>query len=338
MINESFKKRLIMKMNKKYISLLLSAVAIIVVASCNYKEENELDGKGINMVRLRGTPDAYGVNTVVTAYNAVPETRTVLELNRDAISAGELNTSMTINFEIDTTIWTDENIALDTVTGVPYTLLPAENYTLNVPGLSGNTLTFGPGEANKPVELTINPEGLDFTLLYGIPIRLSNPSDGYVLQEAKQTVILQIIVKNSYDGKYTVTGTMVDATAPQLGPYLPSWEALMVTAGPNSVYVIDNTYSGQVYHPIFDNNAVAPSVYGNFGLVFEFNSDGSGEILNFENYYNDPAPRHRTAHLVSGSYDPATKSMDIVYTMNQDNLANPVRSTFTEHWAYKGAR
>ncbi|HVU93812.1 MAG TPA: DUF1735 domain-containing protein [Puia sp.] len=149
-------------------------------------------------------------------------------------------------------------------------------------------------------------------------------------------VTLVVQVKNQYDGEYTVTGSMVDyANGTLTGPY--PWDVYLITKSATQAQLFDNDYTGGIYHKILSNGA--DSYYGAFGLQFNF--DVNGNVTSVVNVYGQPSSNGRSATLdPSGinKFDPATKTLDVKYWMDQPSVITPHRVSFTEHFEYVGPR
>jgi hypothetical protein len=367
------------KMKGAIASLL---IGLAVMASCVKQDVNAVDGVGSSYVRLdvlSTISNVIGWNIGVTAMDASPHTQTVFIIHRDAISNADLNKSVTVDFALDPTYLTNYNQAAQhiydtayvndsirvynsnggdgvaaaaaadayasSVAPVQYQLLPASIYSFTADGLSGSTLTFGPGEFIKELAIKIDPSTLSFTTNYALPLTLSNPTGvkisgdnpaGAVGQAAVE-LINQIIVKNQYDGEYAVTGTLVDTVVPTIdGSCSYPMDVYLITNSATEVILYDKAFGE--YHSICSGGGV--SYYGNVGVVIDF--DANYNVTGVHNLYTDPLPRGRTLELdPSGvnKYDPATKTLQIKYWLNQANLSAPYhRTSFDETFTYKGAR
>ncbi len=358
-------------------------MGLAFLGSCIKEDVNAVDGVGTSYVRLdvlTAITNVIGFNVGVTAMDASPHTQTAFIIHRDAISNGDLNKSVTVDFALDPTYLTNYNKAAQLVYdtafvndstrvynsngGDPvdaaakatayasslappqYQLLPAGIYSFVADGLSGNTLTFAPGEFTKELSIKIDPSTLSFTTNYALPLTLSNPTGvkisgdnpaGAVGQAAVE-LLNQIIVKNQYDGEYSVAGTLVDTVVPTIdGSCAYPMDVYLITNAANEVILYDKAIGGE-YHSICSAGGL--SYYGNVGVVIDF--DTNGNVTGVHNLYTDPLPRGRSLELdPSGvnKYDPATKTLQIKYWLNQANLSAPYhRTSFDETYTYKGAR
>ena len=296
--------------------------------ACLTVEENAIDGLGENYVRIK---DAENEITVVS-FPVVPGTasRTLINFFRDAISESALNQPVNIKLALDNQVITDYN----TVHKTAFEPLPTSLYTTDA-----LEFTLGAGEFSKVVKLSLDPTKLDLSKKYAIGVTITD-AGGLKIREGKKSAIYQILAENRFDGRYEVTGTMVDfSNATLVGEYPLKWD--LVTNGANQVIVYDVDYTGTPTHII--GTASGLSQYGGFGLIVNFKADNTVESI--WNFYGS-APNYvssngRSAELdPSGEnkWDPATKTINIKYWMNQPSVITPHRVSFNEKWAFISKR
>ena len=136
---------------------------------------------------------------------------------------------------------------------------------------------------------------------------------------------------NTWDGHYTVTGTLVDIVVPTIGPDNPM-DMNLVTINASKSYAFSNLY-GVPYHPIL--SGASQSVYGNVAMIFTFD-EATNDVIAVDNYYEDAPPRHRQLKIDDtgiNHYDPATKVLQVKYILTQDDCGCD-RTTFTETWTF----
>ena len=148
-------------------------------------------------------------------------------------------------------------------------------------------------------------------------------------------VVADLPIVNKYEGSYTVTGTVVDIQNAGITGRFP-WNVYLNTTGASQVTVTDLDYTEGYYHAIL--NGGSDSYYGNFGVVFNF--DSNNNVTSVVNYYGQPSSNGRSAELdPSGinKWDPATKVLKVKYWMNQTGLndANGHRTYFDETYTLK---
>jgi hypothetical protein len=214
------------------------------------------------------------------------------------------------------------------VTAAGLTLLPANSYTLP-------TLEFEipAGTKELTIPITINKANLDLSQSYGLGLKIAEVSEG-VISELAKSIVVNVLVKNKYDGHYRVTGTMTDLTSSALTGYYPM-DADLETAGADAVLMFHHYFSPGYGHPILSGTSL--SYYGGFVPVFIF--DANNNVVAVVNGYGQGTNNRWGALDPTGvnKYDPATKTLRVSYTMNQPN-ATTVRTKFNETWTYLGPR
>ncbi len=223
-----------------------------------------------------------------------------------------------------------------TETGEPiyteYIMLPDSVYT--IPSL---TVTIPKGTLDADFVFPVNSLKMTLDLNYLIPFEIESVSGdpNAVIADNLKSVLLNVQLKNRFDGVYKTEGKMVDITSASLTGYYP-WETALVTTGANQVLLYDNEgILGTPGHVIKSGDAF--SSYGEFGLIINF--DANNVVTSVANYYGDPSPtRARSAVLdPSGEnkYDAATKTLKIKYWMYQ---GGSMRTSFDETYTFKEAR
>jgi hypothetical protein len=326
--------------NKIAAFLMLSAV---LFASCKKVEiPSQLGDRGQTIVKIANASDAgLGNNYALINVDYVTTSQTVLllDLRRDVPNSAELAKSLTVTIVLDTTLINkynlDNSAALDTLSRALYSIVGA------TPGATYGTwnVTFAPGEFAHPVYITV-PNAQLISLLtrhaWGFTLYVAtDATDAGRVAFDKRSIVVEIGAKNKYDGKYKITGTMVDYLNPAfVGLYPLNWD--VITTGQYTDDVYDNVNLGVPGH-LFDN-AGTPTYYGEFGLSLTFDP-ATDFISNLVNYYGCPSPgRARCAVLDPGGlnrFNNSDHSIDITYWLTQGG-AN--RTLFTEHWAYTGPR
>lgn len=212
-------------------------------------------------------------------------------------------------------------------------IMPAAN--LQIPSATV-TIPKG-GRVSNTFSVKIKTTGLDPAKAYGLAFTIKGVGKaGVGVPSNLRTVVFKFAIKNKYDGVYEVTGSMVDnANSALTGKYPLNWE--LRTTGPNTVAVFDRDYGTQT-HLILNGGGL--SQYGSFGLNMTFDN-ATNAIISVVNSYGQPSSNGRSAALdPSGvnTYDPATKTIKIKYSMLQPSVIAGVRTSFTETWVWKKAR
>lgn len=195
-----------------------------------------------------------------------------------------------------------------------------------------NVVTIPKGSNTGYLQVKFKPSsiiGRDWAFGFGIS---SLDKAGYTISGNLSSGVVAILIKNKYDGKYEVTGSLVDVVNPALsstpdGPYPFEVELRTTGANSNAMWA-----SGIDYGHFIGGN----SYYGSFSPVFTIDPVTS-KITSVTNYFGQPSGNNRSAEIdatVDYIYN-ADKSFDIKYVMKQGG-AN--RTTFVEHFTYVGPR
>jgi hypothetical protein len=215
--------------------------------------------------------------------------------------------------------------------GTNYSVPTSSMYTILNPG---NVVTIPKGSYVGYLQIKFKPSsflGGDYALGYSIK---SIDKQGYTISSNLKDGVVAIAIKNKYDGRYTVTGTMVDLTNSALTGYYPlNWELVTTSGSTNSVYDEDTHTQTHLI-----NSSGSLSQYGSFGLNLTFDPN-TNKIINIVNSYGQPASNGRSAGLDPtgvNAWDPVTKTIKIKYFLLQPG--STVRTTFDETWKYVGPR
>ncbi|MGQ9619784.1 MAG: DUF1735 domain-containing protein [Bacteroidales bacterium] len=319
---------------------LITGVAILasIVISCIPKTESMGDA-GQTLIKLH--PDGFNL----VALDAVStEQRAVLfEVRRDAHSEAALSSLTTVVLQKDDALLD----AYNTKNGTAFIPLP-ESLGITIPAADANgkvTLEFVAGDFTKGLVVKVpDATQFDFAEQYGLAYKILSVSGTGKISEAISTeVVVQVLVKNKYDGVYTVTALspMVDVLNANLTGYYP-FTYKLETSGSHSCLCFDSEIWGDYMHPIMSGSNI--SGYGSFGLEVFFDPSGNGDIINLMNPWGNPPSSTRMPVLdPSGvnKWDPVTHDIQIKYWMIQPSLIpDPphIRVYFDEYWTYKGPR
>lgn len=215
-------------------------------------------------------------------------------------------------------------------------VLPANSFT--IPSLS--TVVAKGNRLSDMFKIVLTTDLLpDPTAVYGVGFTISSVSKaGVKIPQNLKNVLFLFTVKNKYDGRYTVTGTMVDAASASLTGYFPMTYD-MITAGAKVVDGFDPVVWDDYFIPIRSGGAL--SGYGGFSPSFTF--DDNNNIVSVVNVYGQPSSNGRYAELdPSGEnkWDPVTKTIKVKFFMFQPAavpLPDP-RVKFDWTMTYKGPR
>lgn len=269
------------------------------------------------------------VSVTITAARATTDLKVTLKLDFDAVA--KYNAQLAAD-----AIAAGDTLDDGTADFDPFDLFPDSLYT--IPSMVVNI-----PKGTKDVDFTIkvNTSKMSLSDNYILPVVIESVEGdpNAVISDNIKSLLWYIQAKNRFDGHYTVTGEMVDATnAGLVGPY--PWDVYLVTQGANQVAIYDNEYTHDLYHKIKSSNGdgtFSDSYYGVFGVLITIGADN--KVTSVVNIYGQPASNGRSAELdPSGEnvWDPEKKELKVKYWMNQPGPTH--RTSFTETFKYVGSR
>lgn len=324
-----------MKLNSiKVLSLVVAAA--LSLTSCVKNEQGEFNSSGSTLVKLpQGSEEK-----VALALDFKPgfQDLVLLDVRRDAPTSADLQKAVVVTIKNDPSIVAAYNSAH----GANYIALPSAAYTVD-PGNPFNgtewTVTFNPGEHAKPILIKLDASKLDLSQKYALGFTITNATAGAKISNGLQSAMIEVGVKNKYDGQYRVTGTMVDAANATLTGYFPQ-DVDLITTGEASVVMVPWDL-GIPGHLILSGTSL--SYYGSFGPVFTFDL-ATNKVISVTNSYGQPASNTRSAEVdPSGAnvWDASTKDLRVKYFMKQPSvITSPpnIRVYFDELFDYLGPR
>jgi hypothetical protein len=282
----------------------LAAAAISFFAACDKNDDGTLNGAGQTIVKL---PEGLE-EKVARALDFKPGLTDVvlLDVRRDAPNSGELNKTLVVKIKNDPSIVAAYNAAH----GSSYVALPAAAYTVDPSNpFNGTewTVTFNPGEHAKPLLIKLDPTKLDLAQQYALGFTITDAS-GAKISDGQSSAMVEVGVKNKYDGKYSVVSGTVTR---YLSPGVPANDALsgdlagnpdvtMVTVGANTVEIIGlNWAAAQGGVGGINNLRATVDPATNLVTVFAL---GNATLANWAGHVN--------------RYDPATKTFYLAFRWN----------------------
>lgn len=309
-------------MNFKNISAkaLLPIFAVILFFGCKKPAiVEQAEGKGSTIIRA--TPEG-GFKLVSLDLSTTSQTFAVLDVYRDANSEEALNSVTHVVITEDPTLLT---------TG--YTALPSSSFMADPANPKvGNsyTLTFNPGEFYKQVKITIpNASLLDPNKKYGMGFKLSAvDNNGKISATSDQKVLVEVGLKNKWDGVYTVLSGFVQRyTAPGVptvgdalnGSVAGQADLILTTVGANTIEITNLRWATPSTSTVagIDNLRATIDPVTNEVTMFAL---GNSTLANWETKEN--------------RYDPLTKTFYLNFRWNP--LTN--RREYSIAIKYKGPR
>ena len=320
-------------------TIILLVTAALNLSSCLKDSKFYVNvSQGVPLVELPLEARNLPGNLVAEAL-PISATPQVIQVAVNLASTNTLSNPVTVTLGLDTTAVTTYNHAngLDTGGNVPYTLLPAADYSIpsyQVIIPAGQHLVYFNINVNTNL---INPSGL-----FILPIKITN-GGGQQISNYNE-LLLAVGAKNPYDGIYTVTGTLTDKHQDVTDATITgSWRTLktvyLETTGPGN----DAFYDPNLGFAHAIEVSGAANGYGSFAPVFTF---GGSTITGVTNYYGQYSGSHlRSAVLdptgvnkfTSGSPGQAGSVFQVTYIMDEGNPGAP-RTTFVETFTYQGPR
>lgn len=140
---------------------------------------------------------------------------------------------------------------------------------------------------------------------------------------------------NKFDGRYTISGTLVDKTDSRISN--PAGEEYHLKTISNTEIEMFSPKLGISGHIIL--NIANLSYYSKFSVIVQFDP-ATNKVVSVRNGYGQPSDNGRSAVLdPSGvnSWDPVTKNIKIKYWMDEAGVTGH-KAAFDETWTYIGAR
>ncbi len=292
---------------RKVLLRLFSILSISLVISC--EKENEpfppVSNVEKNVILL---PDGGNLVTKALEISSTIATYDILRIDRNTITAGELNKTQVVKIAKSNSILSDFSGAEVKELMSDYYQTPAEN------PFDGQfwTVTFQPGEKTKYLKLNIKT--LDITSLgrVGIGFQIAEAENAQI-SASKNQVAVEISAKNKWDGVYgiryklfhptnaniTGTGSISEWEFPSSGPTSIDWDFATV--------FIDFSSGGLSYF----GDAAGPSLQ----VRITVNPDNTVSLSNV-------GPRAAALSFpplivpagVTNRYDPVAKKFYIAYT------------------------
>jgi hypothetical protein len=278
-----------------------------------------VSGKGVGF-NLEGGSSNFktaGINAQTTPQQVDPSVMTLALYASSTVAEEDVH----VHVAYDPTLIDDYN----TANGTQIVPLDPSVYTIQ-------TLdpVIAKGTQNTTLDVSVNSTAtLDPITVYGVAFRITSVDAGYTIAENMKTIIVQILIKNRFDGVYEVKGTALRIVngAPDAalsGPITP-YEADYSTSGANSVQHEGSFHWGNW------TTAGGSSLPGGYEPNIEFDPT----TLNVVSVSSlNGAISGQTGTSYNQYYDPATKKMYYEFTWG----AGPTARLMTIEATYLRAR
>lgn len=290
----------------KRISFMALAVLLISQTSC-------LKDKGFDNQEY-GIKDPSSASAVGIGFNLLNKTnykRTVgvlisdqpQQIDGDAVmlalySSSKADKDIHVKVAVDPTILDDYN----TANGTTIPPLSASDYTIVTDAV------IPAGQQYAPVKITIpSTVGISADNSYGIGLKILSADAGYTIASNMNKTLVEVVIKNQYDGDYISNGYFYHPSAPRGITERPK---TLATVNATSVWTELGDLGGAGYFAIFDVNPATNAV-----TVRQY--PGSVSIVDFGAGLPTTSPGY-TAQWANSSecnniYDPATESFKVRY-------------------------
>lgn len=307
---------------KKIASITL-LMALIIIAGTGCLKDKGYDNNEYGINDPNNSPAGVGFiqgirYKTTVGLNLSPDPQTISnELTIALLSGKPAQADITVKLELDPAIVTDYNAQFGT------SILPLDPSLYSLPSLdvvipAGQKL--GNAVLNVPSTISLDPNET-----YGLGFKIVN-AGGFVIASNENRVLLEIGLKNKYDGIYGLFGYHNRPPATTYGFPYTNVEMHMVTSGPSDVVfywpLVDDfghpigvgpnnslSWYGPVIQPVIRFDPVTNVVTD----VYNYNP-GGGVTLTL---YTGPIP-------TNNYYDPATKKIYVAWQYNN----NPDRAFF----------
>jgi hypothetical protein len=315
---------------KLYIkTAFLSLAAMAMLSSCLKDNAHYVDFADTKpLVEIPQVTGVVGTGEFqAEAFNIV-SAPTPLNLLINVAAPQPLKTALNVKLSVDAAALT----AYNTAKGTSYVLLPPADYS------SSLAVTIPANTYQANLVININTSVIDPSQSYVLPLTITD-GGGQQISNYK-TILYNIQVKNKYDGVYTVTGTLVDATTASITGDFPNTVSL-ITQGATTVAYADSTGSAASFKHLIYSGGL--SSYGEFAPVFTFDPT-TNKVTSVVNYYGQPsATRFRAAVLdptgtngfISGTPGTTGAVFEVKYIMTQSGNN---RTYFDETYTLTGGR
>ena len=293
----------------------------VLITSC---EKTELkDGGGKTLVKIKDG----GGDPVVLAIDVNPPTEIlqIADIRKDPASQADANSATTVTI-------TNTQAVLDSVNtanGTSFELLPTAAYTFTAPsGVTANgstwTINLAAGELARVISINLNKSQLNFSKSYAFGLKITNSTVGSP-SLGSGIYIVNVIVKNKYDGKYELTFKNYHPTS-NPGYTGDVVDVEMHTTGASSVKIYWPDEGG------YYNPAVLGGTLTAFGAQEpNYTVNETTNAVTVQNSYPGAVTFYTMAAGYVSQYIPATKTFDVKWGYNYDP-GGVFNSSTTREW------
>jgi Domain of unknown function (DUF1735) len=288
---------------KNYIKIaIVSFTAMALFSSC-LKDSRYVDFAGSpNVIEFPAVANLGQLQTIAVTAAATPTATNPILVNLASPTVSK--SPITVKFKIDPAALAAYNAANTTA----YIALPPADYTSNL----SVTIPAGQREANLVVNINSALINID-SVNYVIPVTISDPGTGNIISGNYQTALVNVLIKNIYDGTYSINGNAVRLPAVAGDPLAGNFSGFT-----QSLPTAGKTTNG--FAPIWATGGQAGGVAGTTLTIDPVTNKVTVASSGNATLANAPAYNNR--------YDPATKTYYISYVWSGGNRAETDTLTY----------
>jgi Domain of unknown function (DUF1735) len=281
----------------KFLGVLL--LVVLAASSCvknnGYADTINDPGQYVADISEAGAEDL-----VALALNSLPASEDVILCQVRIGSKAVPNKPFVIKLVPNPTLIADYN----TAHGTSYVNLPSTAYT------GSFDLTIPAGKRTADMVIKLNKTALDLSKAYAVGLSIASVDNNGIISSTAKNIVAAILVKNQYDGVYSIRGKVLRAGDDVLSGYFSGYEMSLITSGSNSVnfgglqYWANGTGVG-IGNPAFVINADNTITISSPGGAVNSSTQGSGYISRY-----DPAKKTFYADFVWGAGIAARRATD----------------------------
>ena len=268
---------------------LLGSVMAVAFSGC-LKDKGYDNGEyGVEVVERKGVSFPQSTTSPISISLLPSSTPTVMTnpiVTLESIGAQ--------SSDVNVKVALDSNLVLD----AGLTVLPYSEFTFN------ENLTIKAGKLLDSVRVSLtNTDGLDKTANYGIGFVLVSADNGFQVASNMRTVVIQINIRNIYDGIVELRGETYHPLNAALAGRVSPYETILVTSGATSVFL------GEPHRWADGSGSILSGAINPEYLVNEATNE-----ITITNAGTDPNTIVTNTPGYDSYYDPATKTMFASWT------------------------
>ncbi len=302
-------------------SLAAITAGVLLFSSCDKVDEPApLGDAGQTIVKIMEV-DKRVVNIDLVSTSQVLN---MVDIRRDIPNETELGKTMKVIVKDDPGAVSDYNAA----NGTTFIPIPAAQFTVdpsNPKVGTDYTITMNPGEFAKWLKFTIpNALTIDLNKSYAFGFTISTADAGGKVSNNAKTIVVEVGVKNDYDGLYQLKGYFFHPTnAALIGGFTVNDIELQTTGKYTNIMYW--RAAGTFAHPITNGGAL--TYFLNQSPVYDFNP--ALPVLGLSNYYANIGVGGAVVYAFnpgySQRYDVSTKTIYVSYGYSGRSFTDTIK-------------